>query len=154
MGPKRRYLAGLLIAAVCAGGATAGPAAAKRKPKPPQSAYRSGVYSGTVEQRMPDRIVTPIRFQVSGRTLSGLNVTMAEVCGFVLRITVTEAPKDLHVPIARDGSFSYDRTVLGDHLQIKGRARGRQAAGTLFDSLTSGQLACAMTAAAPFTAKH
>ena len=154
MGAKREYLAGLLVAVVCAAGAAAAPAAAKRKPKPPKPAYASGAYSGSVEQHAPDRVVTPIRFVVSGRTLSGLNLTMAEVCGFVLRITVTEAPKNVRIPVAANGSFSYDRTVLGDHLEIKGRLRGSQAAGTVFDALTSGTLACAMSAVSPFTAKH
>ena len=168
MGPKPNYLAGLLIAATCAVCAmSAAPVAATAKPhhkhhhkhqhppKPkPTPTYGSGVYSGTVDQRAPNPVVTPIRFSVSGRTLSGLNVTMAEGCGYVLWITVTDAPKTVRVPIAADGRFSYDRTVLGDHLQIKGRVRGSQAAGTVFDSLTSGKLACAMPGVSPFTAKR
>jgi hypothetical protein len=60
----------------------------------------------------------------------------------------------VRIPIAGDGSFSYDKTVLGDHLTIKGRLRGNQATGTFFDALSSGTLACTMGHASNFTAKH
>ena len=90
---------------------------------------------------------------ISGHTLSGLNVTVTELCGFVVTF-VTDAPKALRVPIAANGSFSYDKTVVGDHLGIKGRLRGNRAVGTFFDSLSSGTLGCSMAGVSPFTAKH
>ena len=153
MGPKRTYL--VVCAAVAACLALVAPADARHKHRhKPKPVYISGVYSGTVSQRSPHPVSGPIRFAVSGRTLRGLSVTVAELCGQLLWTEVTDAPKALRVSVARDGSFSYDRSVLGDHLVVRGHLRGNHASGTVFHSLTTGELSCTMQTASPFTANR
>ena len=151
MAPKRAHLAACLAAALCAVAASSGPAAAKHKPK---AGYIGGLYSGTVVQTAPIPGEGKIRFLVSRQTLSALNIDVAELCSHIIWTAVADAPKTVRVPISGDGSFAYDKTVLGDHLEIKGRLHGNQATGTFFDSLSSGALTCAMPHASKFSAKH
>lgn len=155
MGPKRTCLLAGLAAALCGLAALPGPAMAKHKPKPkPKPAYADGLYTGTLTGTAALLGSDKIHFLVSRRTLSALTLDVAEKCGPINLTAVTDAPKAVRVAIAANGSFSYDKTVLGDHVAIKGRLRGNQAAGTLFDSLTSGTLVCTMGRAASFTAKR
>jgi hypothetical protein len=143
------------VAILCAALAAAGPAAAKHKARPkPRSGYVSGLFSGTVRETAPISGADKISFLVSRQSLSAVNVGVAELCSRIIWTAVTDSPKALQVPISGDGSFSYDRTVLGDHLRLKGHLHGNQATGTLFDSLTSGGLTCAMPHEAAFTASH
>jgi hypothetical protein len=133
----------------------AGPAAANHRPRPkPKLGWESGVFSGTVQATAPISGANKIRFLVSRQSLSAVTIDVPELCGYVLWIAVTDAPKAAHLPISGNGSFSYDKTVLGDHLQLKGRLHGNQATGTVSDSLTSGTLACATPHASAFTARH
>jgi hypothetical protein len=144
-----------LAAALCALAAVPVPALAKHKTKPkPKPAYADGLYTGTLTGTAALLGSDKIHFLVSRRTLSALTLDVAEKCGPINLTAVTDAPRGFKLAIAPNGSFSYDRTVLGDHLAIKGRLRGNQAAGTLFDSLTSGTLVCTMGRAASFTAKR
>ena len=153
MSPNRAYVVGGLAAALCGLAAVPVPATAKRKPKP-KPAYVDGLYSGTLTGTAGLLGSGKIRFVVSRRTLSALTLDVAEKCGPISLTAVADAPKALRVAIASNGSFSYDKTVSGDHLTIKGRLRGNQAAGTVFDSLTSGTLVCTMGHAASFVAKR
>jgi hypothetical protein len=144
-----------LAAAVCAPLVVAGPAAAGHRPRPkPKSGYVSGVFSGTVQETAPIAGADKIRFLASRQSLSAVSIDVPELCSHIIWTALTDAPKALHIPISPNGSFSYDRTVLGDHLELKGRLRGNQATGTVFDSLTSGTLTCAMSHASAFTAQH
>lgn len=155
MAPKRAHLAACLAAALCAVAASSGWAAAKPRPRPkPKAGYIGGLYSGTVIQTAPIPGAGKIRFLVSRQTLSALNIDVAELCSHIIWTTVADAPKTVRVPISGNGSFAYDKTVLGDHLEIKGRLHGNQATGTFFDSLSSGALTCAMPHASTFSAKH
>ena len=153
MGRKRTYLLAGLAAALCALAAVPGPALAKHRTKP-KPAYADGLYTGTLTGTAPLLSSDKIHFLVSRRTLSALTLDVAEKCGPINLTAVTDAPRGFKLAIAPNGSFSYDKTVLGDHLSIKGRLHGKQAAGTLFDSLTSGTLVCTMGRAASFTAKR
>ena len=155
MTPNRACLVGGLAAALSGLAAVPVPAAAKRKPKPkPKPAYVDGLYSGTLTDTAGLLGPGKLRFTVSRRTLSALSLDVAEKCGLISLAAIADAPKTLRVAIAPNGSFSYDKTVQGDHLTLKGRLRGSQAAGTLFDSLTSGTLVCTMGHSASFTAKR
>ena len=155
MGWKRTYWAACVVAALCGGLVVSGPAMAKPKPNPkPKPSYVSGQFSGTVHGASTLPGTGKIRFLVARQGLSAVSIDVAEQCSEVLWIAVKDAPKALRIPVSGDGRFSYDRTVLGDHLQLKGRLHGNQATGTVFDSLTSGALSCSMPQASAFTAQH
>jgi hypothetical protein len=151
----RTYLAGWLIVALCGALTVSAPAAAKPKPRPqPKPSFLSGQFSGTVQEASPRPGTGKIRFLIARQSLSAVDIDVAEQCSEVIWIAVRDAPKTLRVPISGDGRFSYDKTILGDHLQLKGRLRGNHAIGTVFDSLTSGALSCSMPHASAFTAQH
>lgn len=152
MARTRTYLTCALAGALLASGGS--PALAARHKAKPKRAYADGVYVGTVTQRAPFSATGHIRFVVFHHTLSALSVQVAELCGKIIWTAVSDAPKALSVRVAPDGRFAYDRTVLGDHVQIKGRLRGSQAVGTFFDVLSSGTLTCTMGAPAAFSARR
>jgi len=144
---------------LCAAGATPALAAAKHRPKP---VYRSGAYTGSVTQllpsavtgRLPSTVTGQLSFDASPGALSAINVKVAELCGTLLWVVLGDAPTGVRVSVARNGSFFYDRTAAGDHLSIKGRIHGSLATGTLFESLTSGGLACTMVHPGTFSVKR
>ena len=117
-------------------------------------AYSSGIFAGTIKQLLPSPATGQISFVVSSRSVTSLSLKVVERCAGLASVSVAETPKKLRIAVSRAGSFSYDRTVAGDHLSIRGHFHGHFAAGTVFDSLVSGGLSCTMIQPGTFSAAH
>jgi hypothetical protein len=148
---KRLLLVGCL--ACLAGGLSAPGSLAAHRGKP-KASYRTGAYAGRVSLPAPAVVAGTIGFVVSRGAITGLDLKVVELCGGTIWVVLGDTPKTLTVPVRATGSFSYDNTVAGDHIKLQGRLKGKRATGTVFDSLNTGTLVCAMAHAAPFTAQH
>jgi len=126
-------------------------AARRGKPKP---SYSSGPYAGKVVLPAPAVVPGTISFVVSRSSITALNLKVVELCAGTIWSVLGDTPKTLTIPVGAGGSFSYDKTVSGDHLKLQGHLKGSQATGAVFDSLKTGSLLCTMSHAATFTAQH
>lgn len=115
--------------------------------------YATGVYAGAVTQAIPRSYTGSIGFSIRSGALTALHFNVSMVCGTTLLTEVTSPPSSVHVPVHRDGSFSYSRTVAGTLVKLSGSLHGKKARGTFFESFhTTNAYTCTMYAAAPFRA--
>jgi len=142
---------GCVACLVCALGAPGALAGKRDKPKP---SYSGGAYTGKVALPVPAVVPGSIGFVVSRGSITALNLKVVELCGGTIWSLLGDSPKALTIPVGAAGGFSYDRTVSGDHLELHGHLKGSQATGTVFDSLKTGTLVCAMSHPATFTARR
>jgi len=115
--------------------------------------FASGDYAGRVTQAIPRSYAGSIGFSIRSGVLTALRFKVTMVCGKILLTEVTSPPSSLHVPVRRDGTFSYAGTVAGTLVRLRGSLHGKKARGTFFESFhTTKAFACTMYAAAPFGA--
>lgn len=141
-------IAGVLCAALAL--AVSPALAAKRRLA--RHEYSAGSYLGQVSQSVPQAYSGTIGFSIRSGKLSNLHFKVTMACG-TLMAQVASPPSSLRVKIARDGTFSYSRTVGGTHVELRGRVHGGRVAGRFFESFHMSALdLCTMYRPAAFGA--
>jgi hypothetical protein len=113
---------------------------------------RSGTYNGRISQLMPQAYTGHIHFVVRQGKITDLRFTAGTMCGAMWAIDKDHAVPDFPVALDSTGAFSYQGTVAGRAIRIRGTIIGNRALGTFFQAFSSSGLACTMGQAAAFTA--
>jgi hypothetical protein len=126
-------------------GATGSPSAGRR-------VNVTGTYNGQINQQVPKPYTGHIHFVVRRGKITGLRFTAGTKCGVLWVVDKDHALPTFPVKITSQGRFSYQGTVAGRLIQLKGMLKGNKAHGTLFQAFPWGQTTCTMGQAASFTA--
>ena len=113
---------------------------------------RSGTYNGEIWQTLPKFYVGHIHFIVSRGKISGLRFTAGTMCGALWAIDTDNALPDFPVALKPTGAFSYQGTVAGRVIRLRGKIFGNRAQGTFFQSFSTSGLTCTMGQPVAFTA--
>lgn len=111
----------------------------------------AGTYNGRVDQVQPKPYTGHIHFVVKHGELTGLRFRVGTLCGVAWAVA-KDQPPNFSVKVSSTGAFSYDRTVGGRQIKLKGTLKHNKARGTFFTAFTAGQNTCTMGKPASFTA--
>lgn len=138
-----------LVAAIACAGTLGAPALAAL---PAQRPNLAGTYNGQINQLQPKAYTGHIHFVVSHGRLSGLRFSTGTLCGLVWVVDTDHNLGTLSMRVGSDGAFSYQGTVAGRQIRLRGTFKGKRARGTFFTAFPWGQSTCTMGEAASFTA--
>lgn len=145
----RRGLSSLSAAVIAASVLGAGSAQAATSAG---AVNRSGTYNGQIWQTLPKFYIGHIHFVVSGGKIFDLRFTAGTMCGSLWAIDSDHAIPEFPLTLKPQGGFSYQGTVGGRVLRLRGRILGNRATGKFFQSFAMSALTCTMGQAAAFTA--
>jgi hypothetical protein len=118
---------------------------------PTSRPHFAGTYNGKINQSQPKPYTGHIHFVIAHGRLTDLRFRVGTLCG-VAWAEDTDAPPNFSVKISSAGAFSYQGTIAGRKIRLKGTLKANKAQGTFFTAFPFGQSTCTMGTAAPFIA--